>query len=280
MTEFEKVLQECLEALEEGTASVEECLNRHPEHAAQLRPVLLAGTSLVRVGAVPVPDEFKARVRARVMREVYAHPRRPMRSASLFVRLSIGLAAALLALVATGTAYAQGTLPGSAFYGWKLASEGAWRAISYDPVGIDLKIAARRADELIAVNGNPSLYPQALKTYLQTADRLKSEMNVGNKARIMPLLDSQTRRLSRSGITLPIHDLDAVPTNTNEPTPTLLPVSPTPQPYSTILPREIPTSVASPVPSVSAPPIQAPPKIVPTLHSPPAVAPTTKANFP
>ncbi len=279
MTPLEKVLQECLRDLEEGTSTVEECLSRHPEYAAQLRPILLASTYLVGAREVQVSAEFKARVRAKVMQEVRAHPRRPVRSASMFMRLSIGLMAIALTLLATGTAYAQGTLPGSAFYSWKLASEDAWRAVSFDPVGTDLEIAARRADELIAVSGNRALYPQALKTYLETADRLKSEANEDNKARILSMLDSQVRRLSRSGITLPLSGKEVVPLSvpTATPLPTPLLTSPTPQPSSTPLSRA--TSTA-PAPTQAPSTSDAPPKIVPTLHSPPAIAPTTNSQIP
>ncbi len=279
MTPFEKVLQECLRDLEEGTSTVEECLSRHPEYAAQLRPILLASTYLERVREVQVSAEFKARVRAKVMQGVRAHPRRPVPSASMFMRLSIGLMAIALALLATGTAYAQGTLPGSAFYSWKLASEDAWRAVSPDPVGTDLEIAARRADELIAVSGNRALYPQALKTYLATADRLKSEANEENKERILSMLDSQVRRLSRSGITLPLSGKEVVPLSvpTATPLPTPLLTSPTPQPSSTPLPQSTPTA---PAPTQVAPTSAVPPKIAPTLHSPPAIAPTTNSQIP
>lgn len=279
MTEFERVLQECLRDLEEGASSVEECLSRHPKHAAQLRPILLASTHLERARDVHISDEFKARVRARVMQEVHAQPRQPVRSASMAMRLSIGLAAILMALLVTGTAYAQGTLPGNAFYGWKLASEDAWRAVSSDPIETDLKITARRADELIAVSGNPSLYPQALKTYLETTARLKSEVNMENKARILPMLDSQIRKLSRSGITLPLSGNEVSPFSEPTATPLATPllISPTPQPYSTQLLQLTPTTQAT---LETVPTVQAPPKIVPTLHSPPAIAPTPRGNFP
>ncbi len=287
MTGFEKVLQECLHEMDEGASGLEECLSRHPRYAAQLRPILLARADLERAGAVPVSEEFKTRVRAKVMQDVRAHPRKSVRSVSMFLRFSISLAATLLTLLATGTAFAQGALPGNAFYTWKLASESAWRAVSSDPVGTDLKIAARRADELIAVSKDPVLFPQALKTYLATAARLRSEANVENKTRILPLLDSQTRKLSQSGVVLPLPGNDISPLSeptaspvTAPPAATSLPllVSPTPQPYATRLLQLTPT-VQEPLPKV-APPVQAPPKIVPTLHSPPNVAPTTRSQIP
>ncbi len=286
MTEFERVLEECLRDLEKGTSSMEECLSRHPGYAAQLRPILLASTYLGRAREVHVSDEFKARVRARVMQDVRAHPRTSRlapgatRSAYMIMRLSLGLVAILLAMVVTGTAYAQETLPGNAFYPWKLASENAWRAVSSDPVETDLKIATRRADELIAVSKDPALYSQALETYLETAARLKREVNVANEARILPLLDSQMRRLHQSGITLPLPHENTPPAGEPAATPIATPLltSPTPQPNMTVLPQVMPTPQALPktIPTVQAPP----PRIVPTLHSPPAIAPTTRSQIP
>ena len=38
--EFEQVLEQCLDDLEGGASTVDECLRRHSEHAAQLQPVL------------------------------------------------------------------------------------------------------------------------------------------------------------------------------------------------------------------------------------------------
>ncbi len=291
MTGFEKVLQECLHEMDEGASGLEECLSRHPRYAAQLRPILLARAYLERAGAVPVSEEFKTRVRAKVMQDVRAHPRKSVRSVSMFLRFSISLAATLLTLLATGTAFAQGALPGNAFYTWKLASESAWRAVSSDPVGTDLKIAARRADELIAVSKDPMLFPGALKTYLTTAARLKSEANVENKTRILPLLDSQMRKISQSGVVLPLSGNDIAPLSGPTATPvaapssaTSLPLlsSPTPQPYVTQLVQLTPMP-PTPVPGTqpkSAPPVQAPPKIIPTLHSPPNIAPTTRSQIP
>ncbi len=261
MTEFEKVLQECLRDLEQGTVTMEECLSRHPKHSSELRPILLAGAYLERSHEVPVPDALKARLRTRVMQDIQAHPRRPMRSASPFMRLAIGCAAVALALLATGTAYAQGTLPGSAFYPWKLASEHAWRAVSFDPLQTDLAIAHRRADELIAVRANPVLRIRALEAYEQTAARLRREVDEANQARILPVLDSQIEELHKLGILFSRIDPAARPSEELVPAPTttLVPLPAT----------EIPQTNPTGVPQI--PPAIIPTKIVPTIEIPPPI---------
>src|SRR5689334_22017102 len=166
MTEFEKVLQECLLALESGDSTVTECLSRYPNHAFQLEPILLTSLDLERGRGVQPSAAFKARVRARLTQEMRAHPRKSVRWDFIVPRLATSFAVILLALLIAGTAYAQRAVPGSAFYRWKLASENTWRLLSPDPVGTDLEIADRRADELIAVGNNSAYRDQVLKAYV------------------------------------------------------------------------------------------------------------------
>ena len=64
MTEFEQVLDECLDDLEQGASKVDECLARHPKHAAQLKPILLLAEGLEQGRAVEPSPAFKARTRA------------------------------------------------------------------------------------------------------------------------------------------------------------------------------------------------------------------------
>jgi hypothetical protein len=195
-----------------------------------------------------------------LMQEMQAHPRRPMRTASPLMRLAIGLAAVVLALLATGTAYAQGTLPGSAFYSWKLASEHAWRAVSVDPLQTDLAIAHRRADELIAVRDDPALRTRALQAYEQTVIRLRQEVDPTSEPRILPALDSQSEELQKLGILLSQIDPAALPSDEPLAPPTEpAQVSPTGLPQ--ILPTNIPTDIV-PTKDIL-------PKIVPTIEIPP-----------
>lgn len=268
MTEFEEVLQECLHDLEQGVSSVDECLGRHPEYAQELEPILLVSESLERAGQAPISDVFKARVRARLIQEMHAHPPTSRlkpgtaRSGFMFIRLAVSLTAILLALLVTGTAYAQSTLPGDTFYGWKLASEDAWRAVSADPIGTDLVIAERRVNELVVVRDDPALRAQALEEYLETVARLKSQAGPEDEARIVQTLNSQMAKLRKLGILLSQTDPATLPSDE--------PVAPTPIPLPTLQTPEITTS-----PSVT-PTIQSTPKIVPTIEIPPEIIPTVE----
>ncbi|RPJ26381.1 MAG: hypothetical protein EHM33_11730 [Chloroflexi bacterium] len=289
MTEFERILQECLQDLEQGASTVDECLSHHPEHASQLSPVLLANNQLERAGEVRVSEAFKARVRAKLIQEMGTHPRTSrlqpvaVRSGFMFIRLATSLAAILLALLVTGTAYAQRTLPGDTFYAWKLASEKAWRAVSSDPVETDLRLAARRVDELKVVGNDPVLRSQALEAYLETAARLKSEMDPENKTHVLEVLDSQVQDLNQLGILPEETNPDELPQPENPiPTPTATPPpileTPTPPPIDpTDLPEATPTDLPITSPEVT-PTIQAPSEIPPTLQVSPEIIPAIETH--
>jgi len=205
---------------------------------------------------------------------MYARPRKPARPGFMVMRLVGSLAAVILALLVAGTAYAQGVLPGNAFYPWKLASETAWRTVASDPVETDLAIAERRLDELIAVRNDPGLYAQALQAYLEVSARLKSEIDTANQERILMVLEAQIEKLNQSGIGLPPLDQNVVPPSDaptlipiSTPTAIPLPVLETPQVNPTNLPNIVPTIQ---VPSQIIPSKEVLPKIVPTLEiSPP-----------
>ncbi len=265
MTEFEKVLQECLLALESGDANLGECLNRYPTYALALEPILLTSLDLERGREARPSAAFKARVRAKLTREMQAHPRRSVRFHFMFMRLATNLAVILLALLSAGTAYAQSAMPGNPFYPWKLISENAWRMVSPDPVGTDLAIADRRAAELIAIGNNAEQRTQAVDAYLEVLARLELEMNAENEARIRLALNAQIEELNKSGIFLPQPEQNILP-QLEEPT-----VVPTVTPF--LIPEipqvnpTLPISIATPGPveeTVQEPPTDLP-KIVPTI---------------
>jgi len=288
MTEFEKVLEQCLYDLERGAANVDECLSRHPQHALQLEPVLLTAEYLVHGREARPSAAFKSRVRSKVLQQMRAHPRKNTQFNFIFMRFAATLAATVLALVVAGTVYAQSALPGEAFHTWKLASEDVWRAVSPDPLGTDLAIADRRVDELIAVSNNPVLHAQALNAYLELVARLQAELGTENEARILQALESQAEELNNSGIFLPgldQLDQDVLP-RLDEPTPTptatLAPLPEIPQvnPTSsnpTVIPpptgippllTEIPPVIPTDLPNI-LPTIQVPPNLIPTIQIPP-----------
>ena len=284
MTEFENILEQCLLDLELGISNVDECLSRHPGHAQQLNPVLLAHISLERFGEARPSPAFKARVRAKLTQQMQAYPRKSNRFNFAFLRLATNFAVILLVLLGAGTAYAQSALPGESFYEWKLVSENAWRTVSSDPVRTDLAIANRRIDELIAVGDNRQLYSRTLDAYLEVAARLKSEMSAENEALIIQTLDSQVEELKESGIPVPQLINEEVLSGFDETLPTLVspittvvPVTEMPQvhgtlPTSTPLAPEVIQPVLTQLPPVNPTHL---PESIPTVQVP-SILPTIK----
>ncbi|MDP9237524.1 MAG: DUF5667 domain-containing protein [Chloroflexota bacterium] len=67
MSEFETRLDECLEALREGRWDIDECLRRYPQHAAELRPHLLAAAAVVHAFSIEPSEEYAQQARERFL---------------------------------------------------------------------------------------------------------------------------------------------------------------------------------------------------------------------
>ena len=210
MTDFEQILEECLDAIGSRASTLDDCLARYPEHAARLRPLLQAASRLERGRELKPSPILKSRVRANLTREMKSKPRRKRRIFP-FWRIAVALAVFMLAFLATGTAYAQDALPGDVLYSWKLSSERAWRIVSVDHVGIDLRLADRRLKEYVAVSNDPVLGERALKGYRDVLGALQSEINGETEERIRPVLEAHQRSLKDSGLNVPELDAYLVP---------------------------------------------------------------------
>jgi len=212
--ELEGILDSCLNELKRGASSLDECLARHPEHAAQLKPLLQTAARLELGGRIPGPSAaFKARARLNLTRHMEAHPRRKRPGLSMFHKLALNFTALACTFLIAGTAYAQSVLPGSSFYSWKLASERIWRAVSADPVSTDIRVLDRRAHEWIAVANDPALNDSALERYHEAENALRSSVDETTESRILPVLESNQQLLEDSGISVPPLNLESIPYN-------------------------------------------------------------------
>jgi len=250
--EIDQVLENCLNDLASGASNLDECLARHPEQATQLKPLLQAALYVGMGSEVHPSPAFKSRTRAKLTLHMDANPRRKARSGFVFWRLATNLAMALTIFLAAGTVYAQGVLPGSPFYGWKLTSEQLWRAVSPDPVSTDLALANRRIDEMNAVINDPALWSLAMEGYQEVLTRLESELDAGTLEQILPQVATEQPPVENLGPLIPTTlPLDSTvtpipelplnettvpaPANTNVPLPSLPNINPTK------LPEIIPT---------------------------------------
>lgn len=136
-------LSDCLHHLESG-ADVETCLARHPDLAADLRPLLFASAQARSVAVEAIPPEVARRARARVlnaaaeMREQrVAQPRPFFQWTARLSRLALA-ALVVMAFMLTGGAglvsASSGALPGDQLYPLKRGWEGLRLLLAFDPV--------------------------------------------------------------------------------------------------------------------------------------------------
>jgi len=285
MTNLEHALEDCLTRLASGKARLEDCLAGYPEHAEELRRLLTAAAQVERGRAVSSPPDFKARTRARLVAHMAAHPRGPTVAPTVaparapHARSNVGLTRApqfrpvfgLAALVAlflvAGTALAQNALPGSAGYGWKIASEHVWRFFQPDPLTADLALADRRAAELALVAGDPRARAIASQSYRQALEALSQYTLPASRQLIQAALVKQQRRLDQAGLAVPELNklLTSAPSGLAPPEPTR--ALPTPLPIPTSPPtRSTPGSIKKTEPG--APTLSLPlPTVKPILPS-------------
>ncbi len=241
MPDLDLALEDCLDRLARGE-SLEDCLARHPEHSAQLRPLLEASARLERsAGAISPSPAFRAAARTRLHAHMRTNPRRKPAFAFGVLAPAWRLAFTLLVFAAlfavSGTVLAQSALPGGPLYGWKLASEQAWRAFSPDPLAADLVLAERRKQELLALHADPAARAVALQGYRLVLVRIEQQSNPLERARAALALLAHQSQLAEIGIAVP--ELDRLLGGSGQPVPPQETPSGTP-PLPT-LPVDIPT---------------------------------------
>ncbi|HSL46185.1 MAG TPA: hypothetical protein VK897_22310 [Anaerolineales bacterium] len=202
--ELETILDTCVNQIEDGRASIDDCLARYPEHAAQLKPLLSAATKLARVREIVPDPAYKARARMQLTIHMQQHPQRK-RVSPIFWRVTIGFVTVMLLFLASGTAFAQGAHPGDALYNWKLTSEHVWRLASRDQLGVDLTLSDRRVSELVwaSHSGDEARRTRAIERYEELLIKFNSVTNEEARQRILPVLRAQYKRLLEAGITVP-----------------------------------------------------------------------------
>ncbi|MCW5877648.1 MAG: hypothetical protein KIS80_02120 [Anaerolineales bacterium] len=173
-TKLDIALEQCLEQLRTGEATVEQCLQRHPELQEQLRPMLAAAAQVQELSEFKPRPEFRMQTRAMLHGYMRASPRRRPAFSSGLLRLATSLGVVVLALVSTGAALAQSALPGDPLYAVKLTTEQVWRNLHSDPVRADAALANRRVQEIVAVQGQAELEEISINLYAETVQQLRS----------------------------------------------------------------------------------------------------------
>jgi hypothetical protein len=226
MSDLEQVLDDCLSRLIDGSATPEECVSAHPEHASQLRPLLKNAAGLIEHGReVYVSPAFKARGRAKLTLHMLDHPpRQRSRTPFLLWRFAVSAAVMMLALLSFGTVRAQSALPGDLFYSWKLTSERVWREFSPDTSHVDIVLANRRVKEIVATTNDPAYQARALHDYEEILNRLQSDPAGDSGEEILSTLQSNQKSLKDAGLSVPKLDEYLIPAE--EPQENILPELP------------------------------------------------------
>jgi len=153
--EFDNILDECLERLLIKSATIEQCLQSHPEQAAQLKPLLEAALAVKEASAIQPRAEFKARARYQfrsALQEATSWRSRPF--FGWLPRWATVVTIVLILLLAGGgtVAAAAGSMPDSPLYPVKLATEQVRLMLTPSQIGkarLCARLADRRVEEII-----------------------------------------------------------------------------------------------------------------------------------
>ena len=150
--EFNNIFDECLERIVVDGETLEQCLKRYPEQAAELKPLLETVLAVKEASAVEPRPEFKARARYRfrsALQEKAAPKRRPF--FGWVPRWATALAIVLVVLMAGGgtVAAASNSMPDSILYPVKLATENVQLALTTSELG-RARLCAGFADRRVA----------------------------------------------------------------------------------------------------------------------------------
>ena len=152
--EFDNILNDCLERLLVKGESLEQCLERYPAQAAELKPLLETALAAKEASAIQPRPDFRARARYQfqsALKETAAGKSRA--GWGWFPRWATVVAIVLvLVLAGGGTVFAaESSMPDSPLYSVKLATEQARLTLTFsqiDKAGFCAKLADRRVAEI------------------------------------------------------------------------------------------------------------------------------------
>jgi hypothetical protein len=171
---IEEILIHCIDDIEAGRASLQDCLDRYPDMRQELEPLLRVALSINEPADTRPSDAFKIRARVNLMEHIHASqtgkktvsvPSQAGIRHGWFTgwARAVAIAVAVILVISAagaGTAYAsQSSLPGDNLYSVKLGTEQLQRMVTFDDaaeVELELKFASTRLDELEELASMPS----------------------------------------------------------------------------------------------------------------------------
>jgi len=158
--EFNDILDECLERILTGEETLQQCLDRYPDYAAELEPLLRTAVATRKLQSIEPDSEFRARARYQLRLEMDRIPSGRWQSIlkwrpSLRVqpRWVVTMVVVLALVLAGGTTVlaAESSMPGSPLYPVKLATENVRLTFSSSDVAraeLYAALADRRIEEI------------------------------------------------------------------------------------------------------------------------------------
>jgi Domain of unknown function (DUF5667) len=265
------ILELCLQAIEQGNATVDQCAARYPEIAGlgEMLHVAIAARNIPRpVMSLVAKKALEQQLIATMSKSRQPQPRRsqPIRQ---WLRVPVTLAAMLVLLLGTGlglTRAAENTIPGDALYGVKRVSEQVNLFFADAPArpAVLTHIAESRLTEMsaLATQGrsiDAGLMIDTVHSLNAAADAqpdpVKRAALFAQGRRVVELLNTggqaeQAASLSAAlnGVATPTPtptDAPAMPAPSQTPTPTPT-VTPTPEPTETDMPTPTDDSLVTP----------------------------------
>jgi hypothetical protein len=160
--EFENILNECLERLLIKGETLEQCLARYPEQAAELKPLLEMALTAKRASAIQPRPEFKARARYQFQAALQGMKVKRGLFPLAWPRWATVVAVAIAVVLASGgtVAASANSMPDQPLYPVKLATEQVRLALTPSDISkaeLYAKLVDRRVTEIanIVDKGEP-----------------------------------------------------------------------------------------------------------------------------
>lgn len=177
---FNDVLDECLKRLLLGNETIEQCLQRFPQHAAELKPLLETVLATRQATAVRPRPEFRKLARQRfnsAVREAGVKKARPPFRLAWHSGWAVAVSVILIAVLGGGgtVVAASGSMPDSPLYPVKRATEQVQLALTFSDLSkaeLHARLADKRVSEIIYLSENDK--PEKLD---KVSDRLNEHLS-------------------------------------------------------------------------------------------------------
>ena len=171
--QFNAILDECLDSLLTDKETIEQCLQRYPQYAAELEPLLRTALLLNKAVDVKPSEDFRAKARYQ-LQTMMAKSKAP-KHAAFVPRWAIAVCTVLLIFVLGGGTVlaADNSMPGSPLYGVKLMTENISISLAgtqEEKVELYATVVDRRVTEMVWMADNNKTADMAASVQRMNSD--------------------------------------------------------------------------------------------------------------